>query len=103
MLYEGVKLVIGRKFEIGNFGKWGGAMRRPWAWGDHGRLWEDVQVDGAQHRGGPAAEAGDLLGFSSSVCQSRRCPWRQGGHCPLALALELDKFFRIWADGFGGE
>jgi hypothetical protein len=38
-----------------------------------------------RHRGGLAAEAGDLEGVSSSVCQSRRCPWRRGGRCPLAL------------------
>lgn len=55
-----------------------------------GGPWGDVQVDDVQHRDGPVAEAGDLLRFSSSVCQSRRCPLRQGGRCPLAL--ELDKF-----------
>jgi hypothetical protein len=73
--YEGVKLVVGEKFEIGKIGKWGDYV--------------DVRVDDVQHRGGPAVEAGDLLRFSSSVCQSHRCPWRQGGRFPLVL--ELDK------------
>ena len=55
-------------------------------------------MDDVQHRGGLVAEAGDLLGLSSSVCQSRQCPWWPEGRYPLRL--ELDKLSRIWADGF---
>ena len=55
-------------------------------------------MDDVQHRGGLVAEAGDLLGASSSVCQSRRCPWWPEGRYPLGQ--ELDKLSRIWADGF---